>query len=459
MKNTLTPQKRTLIFISLVVSCIAATIMSTALTTALPAILKELNISTATGQWLTSGYSLVMAIILPLSAFLINRISTKKLYLFSLGIFLLGVVIAVFAGNFSVLMAARVLQAIGNGILTAVAQVVLLCIYPVEKRGSIMGWYGLSISAAPVLAPTLTGFIVDSVGWRAIFAVTAVVITLSTIFALLVFDNVLEISGQTFDTLSFILSSITFAGLTLGIGNYTTAAFFNWQVGGLILLGLIAGVIFTHRQLYLETPFLNVRVFASQDFTVSVLASILLYMVMMGSSVIMPIYVQILLGKSATISSLIVLPGSLAMAAVSPFAGQLFDKLGMRPLILVGSICLILSNLGMFTLSAATPLWFPAFYNAVRSISIGCLMMPLVTWGTNSISSQTTADGTALLTSLRTVGGAVGSAVFVGLMSSLAADSSLAGQLQGLNLTFLIMAIVSAVLFVLGLFFVKPKNT
>lgn len=459
MKNTLTPQKRTLIFISLVVSCIAATIMSTALTTALPAILKELNISTATGQWLTSGYSLVMAIILPLSAFLINRISTKKLYLFSLGIFLLGVVIAVFAGNFSVLMAARVLQAIGNGILTAVAQVVLLCIYPVEKRGSIMGWYGLSISAAPVLAPTLAGFIVDSVGWRAIFAVTAVVITLSTIFALLVFDNVLEISGQTFDTLSFILSSITFAGLTLGIGNYTTAAFFSWQVGGLILLGLIAAVIFTHRQLYLETPFLNVRVFASQDFTVSVLASILLYMVMMGSSVIMPIYVQILLGKSATISSLIVLPGSLAMAAVSPFAGQLFDKLGMRPLILVGSICLILSNLGMFTLSAATPLWFPAFYNAVRSISIGCLMMPLVTWGTNSISSQTTADGTALLTSLRTVGGAVGSAVFVGLMSSLAADSSLAGQLQGLNLTFLIMAIVSAVLFVLGLFFVKPKNT
>lgn len=459
MKNTLTAQKRTLIFISLVVSCIAATIMSTALTTALPAILKELNISTATGQWLTSGYSLVMAIILPLSAFLINRISTKKLYLFSLGIFLLGVVIAVFAGNFSVLMAARVLQAIGNGILTAVAQVVLLCIYPVEKRGSIMGWYGLSISAAPVLAPTLAGFIVDSVGWRAIFAVTAVVITLSTIFALLVFDNVLEISGQTFDTLSFILSSITFAGLTLGIGNYTTAAFFSWQVGGLILLGLIAAVIFTHRQLYLETPFLNVRVFASQGFTVSVLASILLYMVMMGSSVIMPIYVQILLGKSATISSLIVLPGSLAMAAVSPFAGQLFDKLGMRPLILVGSICLILSNLGMFTLSAATPLWFPAFYNAVRSISIGCLMMPLVTWGTNSISSQTTADGTALLTSLRTVGGAVGSAVFVGLMSSLAADSSLAGQLQGLNLTFLIMAIVSAVLFVLGLFFVKPKNT
>lgn len=459
MKNTLTAQKRTLIFISLVVSCIAATIMSTALTTALPAILKELNISTATGQWLTSGYSLVMAIILPLSAFLINRISTKKLYLFSLGIFLLGVVIAVFAGNFSVLMAARVLQAIGNGILTAVAQVVLLCIYPVEKRGSIMGWYGLSISAAPVLAPTLAGFIVDSVGWRAIFAVTAVVITLSTIFALLVFDNVLEISGQTFDTLSFILSSITFAGLTLGIGNYTTAAFFSWQVGGLILLGLIAAVIFTHRQLYLETPFLNVRVFASQGFTVSVLASILLYMVMMGSSVIMPIYVQILLGKSATISSLIVLPGSLAMAAVSPFAGQLFDKLGMRPLILVGSICLILSNLGMFTLSAATPLWFPAFYNAVRSISIGCLMMPLVTWGTNSISSQTTADGTALLTSLRTVGGTVGSAVFVGLMSSLAADSSLAGQLQGLNLTFLIMAIVSAVLFVLGLFFVKPKNT
>lgn len=182
-------------------------------------------------------------------------------------------------------------------------------------------------------------------------------------------------------------------------------------------------------------------------------------MVMMGSSVIMPLYVQSLLGYSATISSFVVLPGSLAMAIVSPFAGRIFDRLGIKPLLLLlGSICLVISTLGMFYISSATPLWLPAFYNVVRSIAIGCLMMPLVTWGTSHIASQFTADGTALLTSLRTVGGAIGSAVFVSLMSTLATANSLMGQIQGLNRTFLCMTFVAVLLLALGLFFVKGEK-
>lgn len=458
MDNTLDSKKCTLIFLSLVVSCISATIMSTALTTALPSILTDLSITQSLGQWLTSGYSLVMAIVMPLSAFLINTIPTKRLYLFSLGIFLFGVLIAFFAPTFPILMAARALQAIGNGIMTSMAQVVLLTIYPPEKRGGIMGWYGLSISAAPVLAPTLSGLIVDSIGWRAIFGLTAIVIATSTLFALLIFNNVLSVSKQSFDIPSFLLSSLAFAGLTLGIGNYGTVVFWSFQVVGLIFLGIVSGVAFTYRQLDLERAFLNIRVFKSKAFTVSVCASILLYMVMMGSSVIMPLYVQSLLGYSATISSFVVLPGSLAMVIVSPFAGRIFDRLGIKPLLLLGSICLVISTLGMFYISSATPFWLPAFYNVVRSIAIGCLMMPLVTWGTSHIASQFTADGTALLTSLRTVGGAIGSAVFVSLMSTLATANSLMGQIQGLNRTFLCMTFVAVLLLALGLFFVKGEK-
>lgn len=149
---------------------------------------------------------------------------------------------------------------------------------------------------------------------------------------------------------------------------------------------------------------------------------------------------------------------SLVMAIVSPFAGRIFDRLGIKPLLLLRSICLVISTLGMFYISSATPLWLPAFYNVVRSIAIGCLMMPLVTWGTSHIAFQFTADGTALLTSLRTVGGAIGSAVFVSLMSTLATANSLMGQIQGLNRTFLCMTFVAVLLLALGLFFVKGEK-
>ena len=157
----LTDRKRTLIFLNIMISCIASSMLATALTTALPPIIQDLHVSVSTGQWLTSGYSLAMGITMPLTAFLITRFPTRRLYLAGLGIFMIGLLTCAVAPNFSVMITARILQACGSGILTSMSQVVLLIIYPLEKRGTIMGWYGLSIGAAPVIAPTLAGVIVD----------------------------------------------------------------------------------------------------------------------------------------------------------------------------------------------------------------------------------------------------------------------------------------------------------
>lgn len=457
--NTMTNKKRTMIFISLLISCIATSLMATALTTALPPILQELNVSVTTGQWLTSGYSLAMGIIMPLTAFLITRCPTRKLYIGGIVLFIAGLVICVISPNFYIMMAGRILQACGNGILTSMAQVVLLTIYPPEKRGTVMGWYGLSIGAAPVIAPTLAGIIVDSLGWKMIFYITIAIMVLSLIFALKVFDNVLDTEKKKFDIISFIISIFAFGGITLGVGNISSYGIADIRSYLPLIIGVVTFVLFAVRQLQLSQPFLELRILKHRDYTLSVLGSMLLYFVMMGSSIIMPLYVQSIMGYSATVSGLVTLPGSLAMAIVSPFAGKIYDKIGMRKLFIAGAIVMFISNIGMFTITMNTPLIVSAIYNLIRNISIGCLMMPLVTWGVDSIEDKNTAHGTALLTSFRTIAGAIGSAVFVGIMTLVQNRSqSTYGEnalIHGLNITFLAMSAVSLLMFVIGVFFVK----
>lgn len=464
MNNTVTvsDKKRTLIFVNIIISCIATSMLSTALTTALPTMIKDFGVSVTTGQWLTSGYSLAMGITMPLTAFLINRVPTRRLYITAIVGFICGLAICVIAPNFPILMCGRVLQACGNGILTSMAQVIILTIYPDEKKGTAMGWYGLSVGAAPVIAPTLAGFLVDSFGWKMIFYAAIAVMAVSLAFALRCFDDVLDTVKKKFDVVSFIISAFAFGGLTLGIGNIGSYSFVSVQVLIMLLIGIAAAVAFTFRQLKLKDPFLDLTILKNKDYALSVIGSMLLYLVMMGSSIILPLYVQTIMGYSATTSGLVALPGSLVMAIVSPFAGKIYDKLGMKLLFVTSAVCMVLSNLGMTTISMQTPLWAAALFNVVRCVSIGCLMMPIITWGQRKIDLTKTAHATALLTSLRTIAGAIGSAVFVGIMTYVA-DSSAdtygdSAQIHGLNVTFLAMALSSAVLLFIAVFLVKKES-
>lgn len=429
--------------------------LATALTTALPPIINDLSISVTTGQWLTSGYSLAMAITMPLTAFLIDRFPTKGLYCAALIIFLVGLAISAVSVNFPMMMLGRVIQAAGNGMLTSMAQVIILTIFPPEKRGSAMGWYGLSIGAAPVIAPTIAGMMIDIVGWRMIFIASGVIVMASLVDAIIVFEDVLETVKAKFDTVSFIFSAFAFGGITLGIGNIGSYSFTDPQVWLVIIIGIAASVLFTKRQLGMDKPFLELRILTNREYLVSVLGSMLLYFILMGSSILIPLYVQQTLGLSATISGLVMLPGSLVSAVISPFAGRLYDKIGMRVLFIVGSICMMISNLFMGFIDMDTPVWAASGFNVIRSVAIACLMMPLVTWGANHVRPEMTAHATALLTSLRTIAGAIGTAVFVAVMT-LAAESSAAeygenASMHGVNIAFLAMAASSVVLIILAI--------
>ena len=459
---SLSNQKRTLIFICLVVSGIASSTLSTAMTTALPNVVEYFHVSTAVGQWVTSGYSLAMGVVMPLTAFLITRFPTKRLYLSGIGLFIAGLLFSIFSGNFSLMMTGRIMQACGNGILMSAAQVIILTVYPVEKKGTMMGTYGLATTVAPIVAPTIAGLLIDAFGWKSIFYVVLVIMMISFILSCAVFENVLEIQKKKFDVISFVESIFAFGGITLGIGNISSFGLISLQAGAPLLIGIIVCFFFMLRQCRLPKPFLDVKILGTYDYAVSVISSMILYLVMMGSSVMMPLYVQSVMGYSAVTSGLVTLPGSLATTIVSPFAGRLYDKMGIKKLFMAGSAILIVSNLGMFFLTASTPLWTAAILNVIRNISIGSLMMPLLTWGTSSVSIRKVADASSLLTSFRTISGSIGSALFVGIMTAVSASSAAVygdnALIHGMNVSFLWMAIGALILFLISLFCVREKQ-
>ena len=461
-KREIKDGQRAMIFLCLVVSGISSSVLSTAMTTALPGVVEYFGISTSVGQWITSGYSLAMGMIMPLTAFLITRFPTKRLYLTGIGAFIAGLLVSIFAGDFALMMVGRVLQACGNGVLMTAAQVVIMTIYPIKKRGTMMGTYGLATTAAPVVAPTIAGLMIDAFGWKSIFYVSLVIMILSFIISCIVFEDVLELQDKKFDVVSFVESIVAFGGVTLGIGNLSTFGILSIEAGVPLLLGAVVCVFFVTRQCRLEKPFLDVKILVNRNYAVSVISSMVLYLVMMGSSVMMPLYVQSVMGYSAVVSGLVTLPGSLATALVSPFAGKLYDEIGIKKIFVAGAAALVISNIGMFFLSMETPLWTAAALNVIRNISIGSLMMPLLTWGTSNVHPTKMADASSLLISLRTIAGSIGSAVFVGIMTMVAASSAETygdnAMMHGMNMSFFWMAVGAAVLLLIAVFAVREKR-
>lgn len=457
----LTDRQKLLIFLNILITGVSTSMLSTAMSTALPAVIEFYGVSLTLGQWITSGYSLVISIVMPLSAFLIKRIPTKKLYISGILCFIIGELLSIIAPAFGLMMVGRVFQATGNAILMAIGQVVILTMYDDENKGTMMGWYGLATTGAPIIAPTIGGVLVETVGWKYIFVFTLVIMLISLAASVRNFKDILPIQEIRFDVTSFILSIFAFGGITLGVGNVSSSGLMSVSAGLPLAIGLITGIIFVLRQLGLEKAFLDVRILSNKNYALAVISSMLLYLVMMGGSVLMPLYVQSVLGKSAIISALVTLPGSVATAIVNPFAGRIYDRIGIKKLFVAGSICLLISNIGMYFVTASMPLVIAAAFNVMRNISIGCLMMPLLTWGTSYVSLEKVSDASSLLTSLRTVSGSIGAAVFVGIMSAVASASAVsygeAASMHGMNIAFLSMSVGTLILVFISLFGVKNK--
>ena len=386
----------------------------TLLSPALPAIMADLNVNATTVQWLTSGYALVEAVVIPLNAYLLGRFSTRKLFVGGIALFTVASALAAIAPSFSILLVARMMQASATGVVMPMVFTLVLLIFPREHRGAGMGIVSLIISFAPAVGPSLSGVLVDSVGWRFLFVVVAALSALLVVFAYKALDNFEAFETVPFDALSVALMSLGMISLLYGISVSTSSANIALPLA-LIAIGVVVLGAFTYRQLHLESPVLRVQILSTRNFRATVIIVAFLEAALVGSGVVLPIYIQNVLGHKATTTGLIMLPGALLGAGCSLLAGRLFDRYGVRGLALGGSIAMALMAVAVVFFGMDTHILFVAAVYTVLSVGIQFLITPMDTWGMNSLDNSVLQHGNAVYATFMQVGVAFGTAFIVSL--------------------------------------------
>lgn len=440
-ENTPKPVNRNVVLIVLISGAFVAILNQTLLATALPVFMRDLDISANTAQWLTTIFMLVNGIMIPITAFLIERFTTRTLFLTAMGTFSVGTLICALALNFPVLLIGRIVQAAGAGIIMPLMQTILFAVFPREKRGSAMGMFGLVIAFAPAIGPSLSGWIVDNFPWRTLFDMILPIAVIDMIVAFFILRNVTERTFPKLDVLSIILSTIGFGGLLYGFSAAGNLGWANAMVIGALALGAIALVFFIVRQLKLEQPILEFRVFKYPMFSLNTGIGMAVFMVMIGGTTILPLYMQNMIGFSAVESGLALLPGAAVMGLSSPVTGRIFDLFGARWLALVGLTIIAVTTFMFGFLTTDTTFAYIAIVNAVRMLGTAMVMMPVTTAALNELSPKLVPHGTAMNNTMRQISASIGTAVLVTIMTSTALDPKrygAEGLIHGANISFIV---------------------
>ena len=448
------------------------------LSAALPTIVSEFGISVTTGQWLTSIFQLVMGVMVPLTAYLTRRFSTRQIVITSMAVFTAGSLMAWLSPTFILVLMGRMLEAIGTGVMWPVLQITVFSIYPLSRRGMAMGMVGMAMSVAPAIGPTFGGWQTDANGWRSIF----LTLTLIGAFALVLATFWLRNFGATDKTVkadffSVCLSIFGFGGLMFGFTNIESYPFTHPMVWLPMVVGLAGIVWFVLRQLgnkraWVEAqgranvsesgtgagrvadagnadagdsanshdgflhghlrfhkwhrttgrePLLDLEVLKNHSFTVGTITAALSFFAFSSITVILPLYIQDDRGYSATMSGLIMLPGALGQAIAQFFGGKALDRFGARPVALIGTITLCFGTVMMSLISMDSWIWWVSIWQFVRQIGMGFVLMPITTWSLNCLEPKEVSAGSAVTNTVRQIAGAIGAPVLVILMETFAA--------------------------------------
>ncbi|MDO5012945.1 MDR family MFS transporter [Limosilactobacillus mucosae] len=390
----------------------------TILATAFPTLMKAFDISTATVQWLTTGFMMVNGIMIPVSAYLSNKFNSKWLYISAMTIFELGTITAFAAPNFGTLLCGRLIQATGVGITMPLMQNIMLTIFPPEKRGAAMGINGLVIALAPALGPSLSGWVVDNYSWRVLFGMIIPIVAIVIFASFFLMQNVIKTTDPTLDWLSLLISTVGFGSVLYGFSSVGDKGWTDAIVWGTILIGVILIAILVWRQNRLEHPFLNFKVFKTPEFALATLLSSVVMIAMVGVELVLPLYLQIVHGMSAFHSGLTLLFGAIMMGIMSPITGNLFDRYGARRLAMTGMFILTIGTLPFAFLTRETPILDVVFLYAVRMFGISMVMMPVTTSGMNALPFSMISHGTAVNNTIRQVASSMGSAILISVLTN-----------------------------------------
>ena len=425
------------------------------MTSALPSVMDELSIDAVTGQWLTTAYILVMGVVTSISAWLFTRFTTRRLELCAVGLFTVGCAIDLLAPNFPLLLLGRVIQAAGAGILALLIQVVLLYVFPPERQGQAMGLMGIVVGFAPVAAPTFAGLMVDAFGWRSIFLTFFLLSATAFAFGFFVMRDLGKQEKTRLDVTSVALYAVGFSSFMLSVNFLKSEGPLSPITLGLFALGVVCLAVFTRMQLRSEKPLLKLSLLARPELSVSTAMIGVAYVLMMAGTILIPLYIQTAAGHSASTSGLILLPGSLLIAFLSPVCGRLTDRFGARSVCVVGMCVLVLGSAAFILFDAKTSVATMVVAYAVRSVGLSLLVTPNTTLAVQSMSLADKPHASAIQNSLRQMSGALFSALLV--LAASVASSGPELDMTGLHAVFAIMTGVAALGLLLAVF-AAPKR-
>ncbi|ORA05972.1 DHA2 family efflux MFS transporter permease subunit [Mycolicibacterium bacteremicum] len=454
-RQSTAPPSAGVIIALLVFSAFVMILNETIMSVALPVLIVDLDIAARTAQWLTSGFLLTMAVVIPMSGSLLQRFPVRTIFVAAMSLFSGGTLISALAPGFPVLLTGRIVQACGTAVMVPLLMTTVMKLIPAERRGQTMGTISIVIAVAPAVGPTLSGFILGSLNWRWTFWIV-LPIALLAFAAGVVWLRVADEREQPtpIDAVSVPLSALAFAGLVFGLselGGHGGQGVPAWIP---LTVGAVAMVAFGARQLQLQRvqrAFLDLSPFTYRRFAVSVGLVVIGFMGLFGAIIMIPLYVQDVLGQSALIAGLTSLPGGLLMGVAGPLVGRVYDRHGARRLVVPGSVMLFLALCGFAMLSASTPIWELVVLQTIMMVGLAMMFTPLMTDALGVLPDRLYSHGSAIMTTLQQVAGAAGTALFVTVMAKASASGG-APDMPGVHAAFVAAAAIGAVAVIAAFF-------
>jgi MFS transporter, DHA2 family, lincomycin resistance protein len=438
----------------------------TALNMALTEIMADYHIEAGTAQWLTTGYLLVLAVFVPLSAYLMRWFTTKQLILAAIIFMLVGSFLGAIAPSFAILLLGRLIQGLGTGIFLPLMFSVVLMIFPIKKRGAVMGIVGLVITAGPALGPTIAGLIISISNWHYIFWIMIILNLLLLLLAAPKMENLSDLSRPKIDSLSLIFSTIGFGGIVFSLATLAESSFIEIIVWFPLLIGIVALLLFITRQFKMEIPMIDLRVFKHPMFALGTVLMVCNLFMILSVAILIPLYLKSVLGYAALAAGLFMLPGNAVNIVMSPVVGSSFDKVGPKIFTRIGYTIITISALIMvLVISATTPVWQIVLLLILFFLGISMTMMPAQTNAMNQLSPKMYADGSAAMNTLTQVAGALGTAIAI-TMFTIGQNKYIEEHVESVPIDFLaygvhyafIVVLIIAILSLIGSFFIKNSR-
>lgn len=443
----------------------------TIMTVAIPKLMDDLHVDALAAQWLSTAFMLTMAVVIPITGILLQRYTTRQMFIAAMSLFSLGTLSAALAPGFLVLVAARVVQASGTAIMIPLLMTTLMTLVPPAMRGRTMGNVSIVISVAPAIGPTISGLILNFLPWRWIFLIVLPIALIMLLIGMKFVENVTETEKVKIDVLSVILSALGFGGLVYGLtlsGESGAASASPVMLWGSLIVGVLGLAAFITRQLLLQRrdrALLDLRTFRFPIFTISIVLMAITTASMFGVIIVLPLYLQHVLHLDTLSTGLILLPGGLIMGLAAPFVGRLYDRFDPRVLVVPGSILVSLVLWSLTMVTEHTPVGLVIAAHVVMSLGLAMMFTPLFTAGLGAVPPHLYSHGSAILGTIQQVGGAAGTALLIAVLTlqgtALAAGGAGvdAAQAGGIRAAFFAGAIIS-LFAVAGSFFLrKPADS